>query len=474
MIGPATCALLGTLSLTAPARLHPTPAPEPSFPPFGTLTLYHPAGQPSSVVLFASGDGGWNRGVIGMARRLQHQGALVIGFDVRTYLGHAAAASGCTYAAADLQALAQFVEREEGMAHYQAPVLAGYSSGATLVYIALAQAPPNTFRGGLSLGFCSDLEGTARWCPGTGHLEATPTVHPAGWDFRPVSLLPAPWIVLEGTADQVCAANAAGAFVAQVADAEFDSLPKVGHGFGVPANWGPAYDRAFARLLAAPPADVRSSAEALRDLPLVEVPAAEAPAGERRFAIMLSGDGGWAGLDRDVSGQLAREGIPVVGLDALQYFWHARTPEELAADLARIVEHYSVAWHRDRVLLLGYSFGADVLPATVAALPASMRGQVDGVGLVGLGTSAEFEFHVGSWLGRSGAGARPTAPDLARLPALLGAVPVVCISGAEETETGCRGSSGVTDVQLSGGHHLGGDYQRVAATLLERFGAAGH
>jgi len=41
---------------------------------------------------------------------------------------------------------------------YQRPLLVGYSSGATLVYAALAAAPPEAFAGAISLGFCPDLE----------------------------------------------------------------------------------------------------------------------------------------------------------------------------------------------------------------------------------------------------------------------------------------------------------------------------
>ena len=37
---------------------------------FADVALYRPAGKPSSVVLFLSGDGGWNRGVDEMASAL--------------------------------------------------------------------------------------------------------------------------------------------------------------------------------------------------------------------------------------------------------------------------------------------------------------------------------------------------------------------------------------------------------------------
>jgi len=425
-------------------------------------------------VLFASGDGGWNLGVVGMAERLRDQGALVVGFDVRTYLQTAAKAPGCTYAAADFEALSQFVQRRLGLARYLPPVLAGYSSGATLVYVALAQSPPNTFKGGLSLGFCSDLDGTHGWCPGAAGLRSALTARGKGWNFGPVKRLPAPWILLNGQDDQVCSTAAAAAFVAGIERAELVALPSVGHGFGVVGRWGPAYDRAFQRILTATSADAVPAPGPVSDLPLVEVSADSAPAGTDLFAIMLSGDGGWAGLDREVSQRLAARGIPVVGLNSLQYFWKARTHEEVARDVGRVMTHYLGQWHRTRVLLLGYSFGADVLPATIVALPAELRRRVAGVGLLSLSRTAAFEFHARSWLGRSAPDEQPTAPDLARLPALLGAAPIVCLFGAEEAETGCHSSDGVMAVSRPGGHHLGGDFDQLATQLLALLNSGAH
>ncbi len=84
---------------------------------------------------------------------------------------------------------------------------------------------------------------------------------------------------------------------------------------------------------------------------------------------MISGDGGWAGLDRSIAKSFAARGIPVVGIDSLRYFWSEKTPDGTARDLAAIIQQYQQRWHRNAVYLLGYSFGADVLPFIVNRLP---------------------------------------------------------------------------------------------------------
>lgn len=44
------------------------------------------------------------------------------------------------------------------------------------------------------------------------------------------------------------------------------------------------------------------------------------------MAIIYSGDGGWRDIDSEVGGYLQGEGVPVVGVDSLRYFWTERLP----------------------------------------------------------------------------------------------------------------------------------------------------
>ncbi|HEY8713457.1 MAG TPA: AcvB/VirJ family lysyl-phosphatidylglycerol hydrolase, partial [Thermoanaerobaculia bacterium] len=98
-----------------------------------------------------------------------------------------------------------------------------------------------------------------------------------------------------------------------------------------------------------------------KELPLIEVPA-RAKSARPYFALIISGDGGWAKIDKSISEKLSIDGVPVVGLNALEYFWKKREPETLARDVASVIEKYSARWNRREVVLIGYSRGADVLP----------------------------------------------------------------------------------------------------------------
>jgi type IV secretory pathway VirJ component len=119
--------------------------------------------------------------------------------------------------------------------------------------------------------------------------------------------------------------------------------------------------------------------------------------------VLLTGDGGWAGLDQDVAAGLAARGVPVVALNSLRYFWKARDPDGAARDLERVIRAYGAMWKRSEILLLGYSSGADVLPFLYNRLDADTRHDVRGVALLGLGANASFQFHVTDWIPTRGA-----------------------------------------------------------------------
>ena len=65
-----------------------------AFGVFGTIALYYETPQPSHVALFVSGDGGWNLGVVDMAKELAQLDALVVGTDIVHYLKELQAGSG--------------------------------------------------------------------------------------------------------------------------------------------------------------------------------------------------------------------------------------------------------------------------------------------------------------------------------------------------------------------------------------------
>ena len=201
----------------------------------------------------------------------------------------------------------------------------------------------------------------------------------------------------------------------------------------------------------------------LEELPLVEVP--ETATGRQTLAVLITGDGGWAGIDQQIALGLADRGIGVVGLNSLKYFWTTRSPEGMAADLGSVLEYYLGHWHKQNAVLIGYSMGAETLPFAVNRLPPALRDRTALVVLLAPGKSAEFEFHLSNWIrGASGAQAPPVLPEVQK----IGGLKVLCFYGDQERESACPDldPDRVTLIRMKGTHHLGGDYGFIVRTIL--------
>jgi len=204
-------------------------------------------------------------------------------------------------------------------------------------------------------------------------------------------------------------------------------------------------------------------ASEVSNLPVIEVPAT---AGESEMlAFIASGDGGWSGLDAGVAKALAAQGIPVVGLNSLRYFWKPRTPDESAQALDAILRQCLQAWNKQRLLLIGYSQGADVLPFMVSRLPADLSERIDAIVLLGLAPEVTFEFHVSGWFGTTPkTNVYQVMPEVEKLRGRN----LLCLYGADEKHSLCPElRAGLVKLDmLPGGHHFGGDYAAVARRIL--------
>ena len=207
-------------------------------------------------------------------------------------------------------------------------------------------------------------------------------------------------------------------------------------------------------------------------LPLIEVPAKRDVPGDV-MVVLLSADGGWARLDEELAGHLAKAGYPVVGWNSMRYYMTPRDPDVAADDLTAVMRTYQRKWNRPRVLLIGYSFGADVLPIVVDRLERGDRAHVAGVVLLGFWADAEFKFRPREWLGVRARSVReyPTLPYARRLRDL----PILCIGGDHDPRSVCSriGTPNVTTRTIDSGHPLGahvGEIFTLMQPMLRKIG----
>lgn len=202
-----------------------------------------------------------------------------------------------------------------------------------------------------------------------------------------------------------------------------------------------------------------------KPLPLLSFDAT-APRTTGTVAVLLTGDGGWRAIDRDISGVLRAEGMPVIGFLSNDYFANTRSREETECDVARLVDESLRRTGATDLLLIGFSRGADTLAFTVPRLSQDVRRHVRLVAILGPATTASLK--VDHWWNRHKAATFPLDPR-----AIAQAAPLLCISGTQEKDSLCRSITAPgTAISWRGGHHFGGDYREIARAILARAGAA--
>jgi type IV secretory pathway VirJ component len=418
---------------------------------FGRVRLYPPwLGSKGFIYLFSDAHG-WKQSEEASARDFARAGQLVIGIDTPQFLAWAARRppTECVYMPGLLEDYSRILQRSTDNRQYLAPALLGDELGASLVYMAQVQAWPTGFNAAVMIDPQSQIPLQRPFCE---HPPAAVAANGIVQTIRPEPLGPN----VPGRILLDAPSPGARAFVA--------AIPGVVPGaVRAGATLHATYQAALASI------DAERASSGVGDLPLAEVPALPtAPAAHAdTLAIFYSGDGGWRDLDRSLSNILAAKGLSVVGVDVLRYYWTQKKPALAAADLARIARYYQQRWHKQKLVLIGFSFGADVLPFLVSRLPADLKADVTLLSLLSPERNTAFEVETTGWLGVHNSAGMPIGPELKKLAGLT----VQCIYGRDEGDnslctTDAAPAVSATVLVKDGGHHFDKDYGELADQIL--------
>jgi type IV secretory pathway VirJ component len=382
---------------------------------------------------------------------LAENGYFVVRFDVAELLkrlGTFRSASDCLYLPGPLENISQTIQGEFRFGRYRPPVLLGNGVGASVVYAAMAQAPPLAFAGGVSIDFSRRLPLRRPLCGvqtryvGNEQLFAAEQPLRGTWRIAGTQAISAAVTTFKRVADATNGVNSDRAPV--VAELPLLSLNAT-------------------QEVRSPIASTSQPIIAMT-VPVVEVTNTSS---RKVLAIIYSGDGGWRDLDQTLGDLLKDRGFAVLGVDALRYFWSKRTPEEISRDLDALISHYQALWGTEKTLLIGYSFGAEILPFAYNRLPLATKTSVALISLICPEQSAEFEIHVLDWVVTGGTSeSLPLLPEVTRInPNYL-----QCIYGQDEAEASLCTKAELQSseiVKRPGGHHFDYNYEPVADAIAQ-------
>ncbi len=437
----ALLAISGAGSAQAPTPLQSgsIPAPRIARPASG--------GVPTGEVVLLSDAAGWGATEQALSDQLNAKGVIVVGIDVPSWLAALEASPrGCVYLTGDIEALSHQIQRTSGGPDYLPPLVTGIGAGGALALGIAAQTPLATLGGTIAIDPAASIALRKPLC---SRATATPS---ADGTTTTYGLQPGP-VPDPVTIALTPGADAAGAAHARALQADHPDIT-------ISAMEGAQGDALVSLVTQAITAGDTADQDTPLGLPLSIL---EATPNRDTLAIIYSGDGGWRDLDRQIGGVFQSLGVPVVGLDSLRYFWNERAPQETADDLARIIGAYTEHWNVKHILLAGYSFGADILPATYNLLPEDAKAKVSQISLLALGREKPYQISVLGWLGQNSAGGDPS-DDIKSIDPKL----VQCFYGTEEEDDPCASLTrlGIETIGIKGGHHFDGDYEALAKRIL--------
>ena len=419
--------------------------------PFGKVELYRYAGGARNIVIYFSDKRGWREDFDDEAWGVAWPDRIVAGVDLPHLTNTLTGGAQCLDYAAAVKTLTDAVAHQLGTLPDEEPFLMGLEDGAAAAYAAAAQSAPNKIQAVVTRDFCPTLQAPLPPCPGQGGLVGIE--NGAGFSLQASTAFKAPFVTITNPAQ--CRGSDVVAFTKGLADARI-VVPQPDQVTDLMVS---VVAQTNARTSAEPTVDI----EDLRGIPVVELPTPGK--GDDRLAIILSGDGGWADIDKDIGERLAKQGIAMVGFNSLKYFWGKKSPDEAAADLDRVARHYLGALNRKRVLLVGFSFGADVLPLLYERLPADLQDRTALLALLAPSLRASFEVSVGGWVGVENHEGPELVPVLNTLK-----VPMLCVEGSEGDEHPCPevANPKLEIMTLKGDHHFNGVYEPIAARIAAK------
>lgn len=185
---------------------------------------------------------------------------------------------------------------------------------------------------------------------------------------------------------------------------------------------------------------------------------------DKPIIFYISGDGGFNKFSTALCASLNKKGYDVFALNAKSYFYNKKTPEETTADIKNYLSNKIVGRKNQQVVLIGYSFGADVLPFILSRLPKNLNDNITASFLMASSGSTDFEIHWSDIFG----GNKKRDMDVVTEINKLAIDNIVIIDGSDEEPLALNKISlkRYTHEVLPGGHHFDGDIEEITNLIL--------
>lgn len=200
----------------------------------------------------------------------------------------------------------------------------------------------------------------------------------------------------------------------------------------------------------------------MKDLPLE---ASTSEGSKSDLVLYLTGDGGWNSFSQKIKEEFEKKGYGVVSLNSRKYFWKGKSPEVFARDIENISNYFMKSWKKASLIIVGYSFGADVASFLPGLLTMELSNKIKKIALLSPSASTDFEVKLSDLMATSDDDARKYKVGSAIEKNKL---PMACVFGKDENlllKTSLAENDSLKIYQLPGGHHYNDDFSLLMDTI---------
>ena len=200
---------------------------------------------------------------------------------------------------------------------------------------------------------------------------------------------------------------------------------------------------------------------AAQNLPMKEW---EASAHTKPLVFYISGDGGLNRFSNELCTAINKEGFDVDAMDSKSYFWSQKTPARTAEDISDFLSKKIARRPNQQIVLIGYSFGADVLPFVLNRLPKNIADKIKVSFLMASSGSTDFVIHIADLFG---SGKRRGMDVLSEVNKISNKKIVILNSSDDkQLNAGKITIKHITEI-LPGGHHFDGDINEIVKAIVK-------
>jgi type IV secretory pathway VirJ component len=206
---------------------------------------------------------------------------------------------------------------------------------------------------------------------------------------------------------------------------------------------------------------VAQKVQPTRNLPIIE---SKSTVENDYYVILLTGNGGWRSLVQSVTHYLNSKNVSVLAINTKKYLWSEKEPAQIACDLETLIDRYNNKWGGKKVVFIGYSMGAEILPFAIDCMEERYVNELIDLILIGPWQKATFKVKLRDYLFEVNEGTDIYA-ELLKLKTEKAYV----ICDDNEFSICNRDLERIIDHDfLGGGHHFAGDYTTLSKLIGKR------